>query len=212
MRSRDFKFAELTPEKIEVRSSVGINIDPSSTAGVLRSRIEDDQSCVEFFLSIVLRVMQNKNLQTLTDDCSKGDDLIVAKNAKSVNLRTILLENRKNDCEKAVYEKENGLIVEFISQMCGTKSVMIEFGLFWCVRSSFKCVIGGIEPHKLVESRRSRYNRHVWQQVMPGEAKERHARYKYSIYLNLKSKNGGIVTGWQQEVMSSPIGGIVTGW
>ena len=47
---------------------------------------------------------------------------------------------------------------------------------------------------------------------MPGEAEERHDRYRYSLYSNLKSKNGGIVMGWQQEVMSSPIGEIVTGW
>ena len=68
MRPRDFKFAELAQDKIEVRSRIGISIDPSSTAGVLRSRIENDQSCAKFFLRIMLRVVQNDNLQTLTDD------------------------------------------------------------------------------------------------------------------------------------------------
>ena len=107
----DFKFAERAQEKIEVRSSVGINIDPSLTAGVLRSRIDDDQSCVEFFFRIMLRVVQNDNLQTLFDGCPKGDDLLVAKNAKIVNMRMILFENRKHYCEKAEYVNKNGLFV-----------------------------------------------------------------------------------------------------
>ena len=55
-----FRVSGAHSRKIEVRSSVGTTIDPSLTAGVLRRKIDDDQSCVEFFFRIMLRVVQNK--------------------------------------------------------------------------------------------------------------------------------------------------------
>ena len=129
-----FEIAAHTPKQIEVRSSVGINIDPRSTAGVMRSRIDDDQSCYEFFFRIILRFVQNNNLQTLTflrvvqndnlqtltslrvvqndtlqtlnDDCPKRDELILTKNAKNVDTRPFLSETKKYEIKTRTFPSE----------------------------------------------------------------------------------------------------------